>query len=110
MFFSPVCFLPCRAAWPEVVKVSAQRTRVACGHGYFFLQIFVGLELGGGGGGAVVDGLLVAGVGAGTADWGGVGAMWSMGAYGYWVGMLWVAMLAYMSSMYWSLVGRMGRV
>lgn len=22
MFFSPVCFLPCRAAWPEVVKVS----------------------------------------------------------------------------------------
>ena len=108
MFFSPVCFLPWRAAWPEVVKVSAQRTRVACGHGYFFLQIFVGLELGGGA--AVVDGLLVAGVGAGTADWGGVGAMWSMGAYGYWVGMLWVAMLAYMSSMYWSLVGRMGRV
>lgn len=24
MFFSPVCFLPWRAAWPEVVKVSVQ--------------------------------------------------------------------------------------
>ena len=23
-FFSPVCFLPCRAAWPEVVNVSPQ--------------------------------------------------------------------------------------
>lgn len=37
MFFSPVCFLPCRAAWPEVVNVSWHAYRAACGHGYFFL-------------------------------------------------------------------------
>lgn len=37
MFFSPVCFLPCRAAWPDVVKVSWHAYRTACGHGYFFL-------------------------------------------------------------------------
>lgn len=34
--FSPVCFLPWRAAWPEVVKVSEQLKRVACGQGNFF--------------------------------------------------------------------------
>lgn len=39
MFFSPVCFLPWRAAWPEVVKVSVQLWRTAWGQGYFF---FVG--------------------------------------------------------------------
>lgn len=38
MFFSPVCFLPCRAACPEVVKVSWHAYRTACGHGYFFLM------------------------------------------------------------------------
>lgn len=38
MFFSPVCFLPCRAAWPDVVKVSWHAYRTACGHGYFFLM------------------------------------------------------------------------
>lgn len=37
MFFSPVCFLPWRAAWPDVVKVSWHPYRTACGHGYFFL-------------------------------------------------------------------------
>lgn len=36
-FFSPVCFLPCRAACPEVVKVSLHPNDLACGHGYFFL-------------------------------------------------------------------------
>ena len=36
MFFSPVCFLPCLAACPDVVKVSVQLWRTACGHGYFF--------------------------------------------------------------------------
>ena len=40
MFFSPVCFLPWRAAWPEVVKVSEQLYFCACGHGYFFLTGF----------------------------------------------------------------------
>ena len=39
MFFSPVCFLPWRAAWPEVVKVSVQEKRAACGQGYFFLTV-----------------------------------------------------------------------
>lgn len=39
MFFSPVCFFPWRAAWPEVVKVSVQEKRTACGHGYFFFPI-----------------------------------------------------------------------
>ena len=37
MFFSPVCFFPCRAAWPDVVKVSVQLWRTAWGQGYFFL-------------------------------------------------------------------------
>lgn len=41
MFFSPVCFLPWRAAWPEVVKVSVQEKREACGQGYFFLDMGV---------------------------------------------------------------------
>lgn len=36
-FFSPVCFLPWRAAWPEVVKVSVHLKAMACGQGYFFL-------------------------------------------------------------------------
>ena len=36
-FFSPVCFLPWRAAWPEVVNVSAHLYSLACGQGYFFL-------------------------------------------------------------------------
>ena len=38
MFFSPVCFLPWRAAWPEVVNVSGQENREAWGHGCFFLR------------------------------------------------------------------------
>ena len=29
MFFSPVCFFPCRAAWPDVVNVSVQLWRTA---------------------------------------------------------------------------------
>ena len=37
MFFSPVCFFPCRAACPDVVNVSVQLWRKAWGHGYFFL-------------------------------------------------------------------------
>lgn len=37
MFFSPVCFFPCLAAWPEVVKVSWQLNLAAWGQGYFFL-------------------------------------------------------------------------
>lgn len=38
--FSPVCFLPCRAAWPEVVKVAEQLCEVAYGQGYlFFLPV-----------------------------------------------------------------------
>ena len=41
MFFSPVCFLPWRAAWPEVVKVSVHLKRAACGQGYFFLAVGV---------------------------------------------------------------------
>ena len=36
-FFSPVCFLPCRAAWPDVVNVSLQLAVLACGQAYFFL-------------------------------------------------------------------------
>ena len=36
-FFSPVCFFPWRAAWPEVVKVSMHLYSLACGQGYFFL-------------------------------------------------------------------------
>lgn len=39
MFFSPVCFLPWRAAWPEVVKVSVQLKRLAWGQGYFFFAV-----------------------------------------------------------------------
>lgn len=38
--FSPVCFLPWRAAWPDVVKVSEQAKREACGQGNFFLGRF----------------------------------------------------------------------
>lgn len=41
MFFSPVCFLPWRAAWPLVVKVSAQLKRAECGQGYFFFVVGV---------------------------------------------------------------------
>ena len=41
MFFSPVCFLPCRAAWPEVVNVSVQANVLAWGQGYFFLVMGV---------------------------------------------------------------------
>ncbi len=40
IFFSPVCFFPCRAACPEVVKVSRHAYRVACGQGYFFFGGF----------------------------------------------------------------------
>ena len=39
MFFSPVCFLPWRAAWPDVVKVSVQLKRLAWGQGYFFFAV-----------------------------------------------------------------------
>ena len=46
MFFSPVCFLPWRAAWPDVVKVSWQANRAACGQGYFFLRPFGVAEVG----------------------------------------------------------------
>ena len=41
MFFSPVCFLPWRAAWPDVVKVSVQLKRLEWGQGYFFLAVGV---------------------------------------------------------------------
>lgn len=46
MFFSPVCFLPWRAAWPEVVNVSVQEYRAAWGQGYFFLTPFAVAEVG----------------------------------------------------------------
>lgn len=36
MFFSPVCFFPWRAAWPDVVKVSRHAYLAAWGQGYFF--------------------------------------------------------------------------
>lgn len=36
MFFSPVCFLPWRAAWPDVVNVSLHAYLTAWGQGYFF--------------------------------------------------------------------------
>lgn len=36
--FSPVCFLPCRAACPEVVNVEEQLWLTAYGQGYLFLR------------------------------------------------------------------------
>lgn len=36
--FSPVCFLPCRAAWPEVVNVAEHAWLAAYGHGYLFFR------------------------------------------------------------------------
>jgi len=41
--FSPVCFLPCRAAWPEVVNVATQLWEAAYGQGYLFF-FGVGLD------------------------------------------------------------------
>ena len=46
MFFSPVCFLPWRAAWPDVVNVSLHEYRAAWGQGYFFLTPFAVAEVG----------------------------------------------------------------
>lgn len=43
--FSPVCFLPCRAAWPEVVKVAVQEWDTAYGQGYLFFLVSRGLEV-----------------------------------------------------------------
>jgi hypothetical protein len=40
--FSPVCFFPCRAAWPEVVKVAAQECEAAYGQGYLFFLLTLG--------------------------------------------------------------------
>ena len=34
--FFPVCFLACRAAWPDVVKKSLHPYCFAIGHGYWF--------------------------------------------------------------------------
>ena len=72
----PRVFLAVAAAWPEVVKVSVQPTRFACGHGYFFFEIFVGLALGGVG--ALVDELAPGGTWA-AVD-GGLGSICSVGA------------------------------
>jgi hypothetical protein len=36
--FSPVCFFPWRAAWPEVVNVAEQLWLVANGQGYLFFR------------------------------------------------------------------------
>ena len=44
--FLPVCFLACRAAWPEVVKKSVHPTCLAIGQGYwFFLGCGFGFEV-----------------------------------------------------------------
>src|SRR5436190_10442454 len=37
--FSPVCFFPWRAAWPEVVKVAGQACEAAYGQGYLFFLL-----------------------------------------------------------------------
>ena len=37
--FSPVCFLPCRAACPEVVNVAVQPWLAAKGQGYLFFRV-----------------------------------------------------------------------
>lgn len=46
MFFSPVCFFPWRAAWPDVVNVSWHKYRAACGQGYFFFAAFEVADVG----------------------------------------------------------------
>ena len=37
--FSPVCFLPCRAACPDVVNVAVHLCDRANGHGYLFFRM-----------------------------------------------------------------------
>lgn len=37
--FSPVCFLPWRAAWPDVVKVAEHPWLAANGQGYLFFLV-----------------------------------------------------------------------
>src|SRR4051794_30364311 len=38
---SPVCFFPCRAASPEVVKVAEHECEVAYGQGYLFFLLIL---------------------------------------------------------------------
>lgn len=43
--FSPVCFLPWRAAWPDVVNVAVHPCVEAYGQGYLFRRLIRGVLL-----------------------------------------------------------------
>jgi hypothetical protein len=43
--FSPVCFFPWRAAWPDVVKVAVHACDTAYGQGYLFFSENLGFAV-----------------------------------------------------------------